>query len=101
MRTLKTMIGALLLGTLLMGTGCVDLTVGARIDGDKVKLVRPGLTTDGEVREYFGAPLHQTKTATGQIWVYRYVSGDLKTIQDLMISFGEDSTVCVVNRDGV
>lgn len=97
----KTLFGALLGGALLMGSGCVDMTIGRRIDGDKVKLVRPGLTTDSEVREYFGAPQHQTKTATGQIWVYRYVSDDLKTIQDLMVSFGEDSTVCVVNRDGV
>lgn len=92
-------IGALLLGACL--TGCVDLTVGAPINADQIKRVREGLTTKGEVKEYFGNPLHQTKTATGDIWVYRYVSDDLNTIQDLMVSFGEDQTVCVVNRDGI
>ncbi|MBL4845321.1 MAG: hypothetical protein JKY65_07340 [Planctomycetes bacterium] len=99
MRMLKMSVTALLLGVFM--TGCVDLTIGAPIDADQIKLVREGLTTTDDVQGYFGAPLHKTKTATGEIWVYRYVSDDLSTIQDLMVSFGEDSTVCVVNRDGI
>lgn len=99
MRTLKMTIAALLSAALL--TGCVDLQVGHPVATDNIKLVREGLTTSGEVQGYFGQPNHKTRTPTGEIWVYRYVSPDLNSIQELVISFGEDLTVCVVSRDGV
>jgi outer membrane protein assembly factor BamE (lipoprotein component of BamABCDE complex) len=79
--------------------GCVDMTVGRPIPGDQIKLVREGLTTKTEVRELFGGPLHTTKTESGEIWVYRHVTES--ACQELVVSFGEDDTVCVFTRDGV
>ena len=70
-------------------TGCVDLTIGRPIAQDNVKLVRPGLTTSGEVTQYFGTPNHKTKTSGGEIWVYRYMNGK-GTCQDLVVSFTGD-----------
>lgn len=99
MRTIKMTLMALVAAALL--TGCVDLTVGRPIASDQIKLVREGLTTQGEVQGYFGQPNHKTRTPTGEIWVYRYVSPELTTVQELVVSFGEDQTVCVISRDGI
>lgn len=97
MKTMKKILAILFVSVAI--AGCVDLTVGRPIPGDQIKLVREGLTTSTEVREMFGGPLHQTKTETGEIWVYRYVTET--KCQELVISFGEDETVAVFTREGI
>lgn len=97
MKSIKKVLAILFLSAAI--AGCVDLTIGRPIPGDQIKLVREGLTTTYEVREMFGGPLHQTKTETGEIWVYRYVTET--TCQELVISFGEDETVAVFTREGI
>ncbi|MGE0707595.1 MAG: hypothetical protein AB7N76_08005 [Planctomycetota bacterium] len=98
----KHLITMVCASALLAGlTGCVDLRVGRPIPAEEVKRIREGASTSTEVKELFGAPHRRTKTQSGEIWVYRYVSPDESKCQELVVSFGEDDTVCVFTADGL
>lgn len=96
---IKTFLVALVFAAPLLG-GCVDMRIGRPIDSDKIKLIREGERTSNWVRENFGQPLRKTKTDSGEIWVYRHTDGT-NVCQELVISFGEDDTVCVYTADGI
>lgn len=74
---------------LFLFPGCAELKIGDRpISVEDVQKIRRGYTTQSEVLRSFGTALHNVPGPEGEIWVYRYSSGDSRqTPHELVVSF--------------
>lgn len=101
MTFLKRIASLLLVAAALASAGCTNLVVGKPIASDNLKRITAGRTTTTDIQEWFGSPLRQHQTETGKIFVYRYINPKTNACQELIISFSEDDSVCVVSKQGL
>ena len=95
MKNLKKTSLALVLLVACFASGCTSLVVGRPINKQKVDEIIAGETTKEDIRSdaWFGTPLHTVAGADGEIWVYRYMTGN-NLVQELTIGFSEDTVSC-------
>src|SRR5436190_18341359 len=95
MKNLKKMTLAFVLLAAVFASGCTNLVIGRKIDKSKVDQIIPGETTKDDIGSdgWFGSPLHKVAGADGEIWVYRYMTGNSQ-VEELTIGFADDVVSC-------
>ena len=64
MKNLKTLYVSLSTGVLLLLTACVH-QAGSNWDDQKVSQIKKGETTEAELLQWFGTPIHRNRTSEG------------------------------------
>jgi hypothetical protein len=75
--------------------GCTNLVIGRPINKQKIDEIIAGETTKDDIRSdgWFGTPLHVVPGSDGEIWVYRYMTGNNR-VEELTIGFADDTVSC-------
>ncbi len=95
MKTMKKTLTAFVLLVACAATGCTNLVIGRPLKQGKVGEIVPGETTKDDIRSdaWFGTPLHSCTGPDGEIWVYRYMTGNNR-VEELTIGFSDDVVCC-------
>lgn len=95
MKNMRRLSVSLVLLGALLASGCTNLVIGRPINKGKVEEIVPGETTKDDIRSdaWFGTPLHVVSGPDGEVWVYRYMTGN-NLVQELTIGFADDTVSC-------
>ena len=93
---------AALLGVALLAAGCrvIRLSVGSELRADPAML-KVGQSTIAQVLEAFGAPEHIQRQSRGDVFIYRYLRRDTRTvnIEEPVVTNTELYTYTTIRED--